>query len=63
MNWGAFLDSIDTTSDLLMSSLAIGAADGLMMAGMTGIVACFFLKRIQRELIGKKESKDNEKPC
>ncbi len=53
----------DTISNLLMSSLAIGAADGLMMAGMTGIIACFFLKRIQRELIDKKESKDNEKPC
>ena len=54
--------SIDTTSDLLMSSLAIGAADGLMMAGMTGIIACFFLKRIQHELIEKKKTKD-EKPC
>lgn len=54
--------SIDTTSDLLMSSLAIGAADGLIMAGMTGILSFFSLKRIQRELIEKKKTKD-EKPC
>ena len=54
--------SIDSTSDLLMSSLALGAADGLMMAGMTGIISFFSLKRIQRELIEKKKTKD-EKPC
>lgn len=59
-NYGTL--NIDTTSDLLMSSLALGAADGLMMAGMTGIISCFFLKRIQRELIEKKKTKD-EKPC
>ncbi len=46
----------DTTKNLLLSSLAIGIADGFIMAGMTGFICYLSLKRIQRELIAKKKS-------
>ena len=46
----------DTTKNLLLSSLALGAADGLMMAGLCSFLCFGFVKRIQRDLIGKKSS-------
>ena len=46
----------DTTENLLLSSLTIGIAEGLVMASMTGFICYFSLKRIQRELIAKKKS-------
>lgn len=53
----------DTISNLLLSSLAFGAADSLTMAGMTGIISYFMLKRVQSELIDKKKPEDEEKTC